>query len=283
MFTSRHDSLPNDRTTLGPQAIQARALSLGYGTREVVKGIDLDVPRGQFLVVLGPSGSGKSTLLLALNGSVPVRGGSLDVLGQNPSKLQGSSLERFRERIGFIFQSFHLVGRTPVLHNVASGLLGQIPLVKALLRWYDKDQYAQILQALRVVGLEERVLDRCDKLSGGQKQRVAIARALVQRPSLILADEPISALDPRSAESILQILRRAAHEFGITIVCSLHHLEAARTWADRIVGLNEGRIVYDGAPSDLDATAVHSIYRGISDPEQLPEGHPAPAHPSNSP
>ncbi|MEN9354600.1 MAG: hypothetical protein RL318_1925 [Fibrobacterota bacterium] len=276
MFTSRHDSSPSDPTNLGSPAIRARGLTLGYGTREVVKAIDLEVPRGQFLIILGPSGSGKSTLLLALNASVPVRSGSLEILGQDPSKLRGSGLERFRERIGFIFQSFHLVGRTPVLHNVASGLLGQIPLVKALLRWYDHDQYAQILQALQVVGMEDRVLDRCDRLSGGQKQRVAIARALVQRPSLILADEPISALDPRSAQGVLEILRRAAHEFGITVICSLHHLEAARNWADRIVGLNEGKVVYDGPPSGLDEATVERIYRGISDPDQLPEGHPVP-------
>lgn len=246
-------------------AVVARDLRLGYGAREVVRGIDLEVPQGQFLAVLGPSGSGKTSLLLSLNASLPVLSGSLEVLGQDPSNLRSASLERFRSRIGFIFQSFHLVGRAPVLHNVASGMLAEIPLVPSLLRWYSRDQYARILEALAMVGLEERVLDRCDKLSGGQKQRVAIARALVQKPSLILADEPISALDPRSAESVMEILGRAARELGITVVCNLHHLEAARNHADRVVGLNDGRIVYDGPPAGLDAHAVRKLYRGSAD------------------
>ncbi|MEK7394631.1 MAG: ATP-binding cassette domain-containing protein, partial [Fibrobacterota bacterium] len=218
---------PSEQSS-GEPAVSAVGLRLGYGDREVVKEIDLVVPRGQFLVVLGPSGSGKSTLLLALNGSIPVLGGSLSVLGQNPSDLHGGQLERFREKIGFIFQSFHLVGRLPVLHNVASGMLSRIPIAQAILRWYTREQYARILEALRIVGLEDRVLDRCDRLSGGQKQRVAIARAIVQQPALILADEPISSLDPKSAKGVLEVLRRASREFGITVVCNLHHLEAAR-------------------------------------------------------
>jgi len=248
--------------SMDESAISAVGLRLGYGAREVVNDLDLVVPRGQFLVVLGPSGSGKSTLLLALNGSVPVRGGALSVFGQNPSTLHGHQLERFRERIGFIFQSFHLVGRLPVLHNVASGMLSRIPIPQAILRWYTREQYARILEALRIVGLEDRVLDRCDRLSGGQKQRVAIARAIVQQPSLILADEPISSLDPKSARGVMEVLRRASREFGITVVCNLHHLEVAREFADRIVGLNDGRVIYDGSPDGLEPATVEAIYRG---------------------
>lgn len=243
-------------------AVRATGLRLGYGSREVLHGLDLEIPSGQFLVVLGPSGSGKSTLLLALNGSLAPLSGSLEVLGQIPSKLRGAALERLRSRIGFIYQSFHLVGRVPVLHNVASGLLAEIPLIKAVLQWYSRAQYARILEALRIVGLEDRILERCDRLSGGQRQRVAIARALVQQPALILADEPVSALDPRSARKVLEILRRASRELGITVVCNLHHLEAAREFADRVVGLSEGRVVYDGSPHDLDDEAIRAIYHG---------------------
>ncbi|MCB9496712.1 MAG: phosphonate ABC transporter ATP-binding protein [Fibrobacteria bacterium] len=250
--------------------LSAKGLVLGYGKRDVVRGIDLEVPRGQFLVVLGPSGSGKTSLLMSLNGSIPVKGGRLEVLEQNPSVLVGRSLEVFRRRIGFIFQSFHLVGRLAVLHNVASGLLPRIPLPMAMLRWYSREQYDRILEALRVVGLEDRVLDRCDRLSGGQKQRIAIARAIVQDPSLILADEPISALDHRSARGVMETLRNAAREFGITVVCNLHHIDTARDYADRIVGLNDGRIVFDGPPSILDETAIAAIYRGSREPEQSP-------------
>ncbi len=251
----------------GGFVIRARSLLLAYGERQVVRQVDLDVPCGQFLAILGPSGSGKSSLMLALNGSLAPVSGTLEVLGKCPASLHGRSLERFRERISFIFQSFHLVGRMQVLHNVASGQLSRIPLFRALLRWYTPAQYDRVLEALRVVGLEDRVLDRCDKLSGGQKQRVAIARAIVQEPSLILADEPISALDPKSARGVMETLRRASREYGITIVCNLHHIEAATAYADRIVGLNEGRIVYDGPPAGLDAQAVAAIYRGARDDE----------------
>jgi phosphonate transport system ATP-binding protein len=242
--------------------VSATGLCLGYGARQVVKQLDLHVPSGQFLVVLGPSGSGKSTFLKALNGSVPVRDGSLSVMGQNPSNLHAGELERFRERIGFIFQSFHLVERLPVLHNVASGMLSRIAIPHSILQMYTRDQYARILEALRVVGLEDRVMDRCDRLSGGQKQRVAIARALVQQPLLILADEPISSLDPRSACCVMDVLRKATREFRITVVCNLHHLETAREYADRIVGLNEGRLVFDGLPSELSPESIERIYQG---------------------
>lgn len=251
--------------------VRAQALSLGYGSREVLVGTDLEVRRGEFLVLLGPSGSGKTTLLLAMNGSVHARSGSIHVLGRNPSQLQAGALERFRERIGFIYQSFHLVGRMAVLHNVASGLISGITVPRALLQWYLPGEYSRVMEALQVVGLADRVLDRCDRLSGGQRQRVAIARALVQRPSLLLADEPVSALDPRSAKGVLELLKRACREFGITVVCSLHHLDAARCYADRVVGLNAGRIVFDGSPDELDPKAVEAIYRGDREADESDE------------
>ena len=251
--------------------LRAEGLCLGYGDRQVVKGLDLDVPQGQFLVVLGPSGSGKSTLLLALNGSVPVRSGRLEVMRQNPSSLQGADLERFRERIGFIFQSFHLVDRLAVLHTVASGMLSRIHVPQSIFQMYSRDQYQCILDALGVVGLQDRVMDRCDRLSGGQKQRVAIARALVQQPLLILADEPISSLDPRSARGVMEVLRKASRDLGITVVCNLHHVEAAREFADRIVGLNDGRLVYDGTPQGLTSEAIQRIYQGDADPDDSPK------------
>lgn len=245
--------------------VRASALGLGYGDREVLSSADLQVRQGEFLVLLGPSGSGKTTLLLALNGSVPVRSGSLEVLGRNPTTLHGRALERFREKIGFIYQSFHLVGRMQVLHNVASGFLSRISIPRALLQWYLPPEYEGVMEALRVVGLDDRALDRCDRLSGGQKQRVAIARALVQKPSLLLADEPVSALDPRSSKGVLELLKRASREYGITVVCTLHHLDAARSFADRIVGLNHGRVVFDGTPDQLVPEVVEAIYQGAEE------------------
>ena len=276
MIASPQPTAPSPETGSIRPIVRAEGLCLGYGDRQVVKSLDLEIPQGQFLTVLGPSGSGKSTLLLAMNGSVPARSGRLEVMRQNPSNLHAGELERFRERIGFIFQSFHLVERLPVLHNVASGMLSRIPIAPAILQMYTRDQYARILEALRVVGLEDRVMDRCDRLSGGQKQRVAIARALVQRPLLILADEPISSLDPRSARGVLEVLRKASREFGITVVCNLHHLEAAREYADRVVGLNDGRVVFDGRPDELSSDAVKRIYRGESDSDDDPTDSAAP-------
>jgi phosphonate transport system ATP-binding protein len=264
---------PDDHDQGATPVVRARSLVLGYGAREVVRGIDFEVHRGEFLAVIGPSGSGKSTLMLALNASVPVRSGTLVVDGQEPSLLQGSALERFRSRIGFIFQSFHLVGRLPVLHNVGSGLLARMPLVRAMLQWYTKEHYADILEFLRAVELEDRVLDRCDQLSGGQKQRVAIARALAQRPALILADEPISALDPTSARRVMEILRRAAREYGLTVVCNLHQLDMAKAFADRILALDDGRIVFDGLPDDLTESVITQIYQGAAAQVEMLPGH----------
>ena len=250
-----------DGSAVAP-AVRARGVVLAHGERVVLSGLDLDVAPGSFVVLLGPSGSGKTTLLSALNATLPVTAGILEVLGDDPSRLTGSDLERFRGRIGFIHQSFHLVGRSPALHNVGGGLLRRIPAYRAVLRWYTREEYSSILRALDAVGLAGRALDRCDRLSGGQRQRVAIARALVQEPRLMLADEPISALDPRSARRVLETLREAGRRYGITVVCSLHHLEAAREFADRVVGLNRGRAVFDGAPSGLGSSELEEIYRG---------------------
>ncbi len=258
----------DDRDQGAAPAVRAHSLVLGYGEREAVRAIDLDVRRGEFLAVIGPSGSGKSTLMLAMNGGVPVRSGTLVVDGQEPSARHGAALERFRSRIGFVFQSFHLVGRLPVLHNVGSGLLARMPVVRAMLQWYTTEHYASILEFLRAVELEDRVLDRCDQLSGGQKQRVAIARALAQRPSLILADEPISALDPVSARRVMEILRRAAREYGLTVVCNLHQLDVAKAFADRVLALDDGRVVFDGPPEDLTESVVSRIYRGAPSPAE---------------
>jgi phosphonate transport system ATP-binding protein len=266
-------------TMAADRAIACRGMSLGYGAREVVRSLDLEVPNGQLLVLLGPSGSGKTTLLSAFNASVPVRGGALEVFGQDPSGLVGSDLERFRGRIGFIHQSLHLVGRASVLHNVGSGILSRIPVPRALLRWYTREEYGRILSALSIVGLADRVLDRCDRLSGGQRQRVAIARALVQDPVLLLADEPISALDPKSARGVMEVLRRACRDLGITVVCSLHHLEAARSFAERVVGLNAGRVVYDGAPEGLHESVLEAIYRGEESADPA-DSRPEPAIPT---
>jgi phosphonate transport system ATP-binding protein len=241
--------------------VDIRGASLGYGQRIVVTGVDLTVTRGELVGVIGSSGAGKSTLLMALNATTRVLDGSVRVLGTRVEGISPLEIKRLRARVGVIFQGYNLVPRLSVLDNVASGMLARISTTAALVKAYSRAQYEEIHEYLRVVGLEDETLSRCDRLSGGQKQRVAIARALAQRPELLLADEPIASLDPASAEKVMETLRSAAARYGITVIANLHQLELARDWCTRVVGLRAGRIVHDGPPTSLGEPAVRDIYR----------------------
>ena len=166
-----------------------------------------------------------------------------------------------RSRIGVIFQCFNLVSRLSVLDNIASGMLHRKSLFSSLIKHYTPQQYEEIYEIMNVVGIEQEALSRCDRLSGGQKQRVAIARAIAQHPEIILADEPISSLDPVSARTVLETLRTANEKYGITVIANLHQLDYAREFCNRVIGMNEGRIIYDGPPAQLCQSTVDSIYR----------------------
>jgi phosphonate transport system ATP-binding protein len=242
------------------EQIRAEQLTLGYGRKEVVKGIELTIRTGEFLCVIGPSGVGKSTLLMGLNATTSILGGSLNVLGSDVATIRHNELKRLRSRIGVIFQGFNLVSRLSVLDNIASGMLHRKPLLSALFKHYTHQQYEDLYEYMKVVGIEGEALSRCDRLSGGQKQRVAIARAIAQRPEIILADEPISSLDPVSARSVLETLRNANEKYGITVVANLHQLDYAREFCNRIIGMNDGRIVYDGLPERLCQATIDRIY-----------------------
>lgn len=240
--------------------ITAKNLTLGYRRKKVIEGINLQINRGEFLSIIGPSGVGKSTFLMGLNATTAILDGGLQVLGHDLQRVGGRELKGLRARIGVIFQGYNLVARLSVLDNIAGGMLHRRPLLPALFKHYSHQQYQEIYEYMKVVGIEHEALSRCDRLSGGQKQRVAIARAIAQKPEIILADEPISSLDPISARKVMETLRQANQKYGITIVSNLHQLDYAKEFCCRVIGLNNGRIVYDGCPEGLCPATVAKIY-----------------------
>jgi phosphonate transport system ATP-binding protein len=197
---------------------------------------------------------------MSINATTSILGGNLSVLGNDLASIRNGDLKVLRSKIGVIFQGFNLVSRLSVLDNIASGMLHRKPLLSAIFKHYTQKQYEEIYEYMKVVGIEEEALSRCDRLSGGQKQRVAIARAIAQHPEIILADEPISSLDPVSARTVLQTLRNANEKYGITVVANLHQLEYAREFCSRVIGMNGGRIVYDGPPERLCQATIDQIY-----------------------
>lgn len=241
--------------------INAKQLSLGYGKNRVVHSIDLKIKKGEFVSIIGPSGAGKSTLLMSLNATTSVLGGHLEVLGENVSEIGTTQLKNLRKRIGVIFQCCNLVPRLSVFDNIASGMLQRKSTLAALIKYYNKQQYDEVYQYLKTFGIEEQALNRCDRLSGGQKQRVAIARATAQQPEIILADEPISSLDPVSARKVMETLKNANEKYGITVISNLHQLDYAREFSQRMIGIKDGRIVFDGTQDSLTQADVQQIYQ----------------------
>jgi phosphonate transport system ATP-binding protein len=235
-------------------------VTVAYGNGVVaLEPTNLAIAEGQFTVLLGASGAGKSTLLRSLNGLVrPTKG---DVLRAGTGSIfrRPSALRTHRLTTGMIFQQHHLIGRLSVLNNVLMGRLGTHGSLASIFPASRKDRHIA-LTAIDRVGLLDRALDRAYTLSGGQQQRVGIARAMTQKPLIVLADEPVASLDPATAEKVLADLHRICREDGITAVVSLHQVEFARRFADRIVGLSKGRVVFDRPPAELDAAAISTIY-----------------------
>ncbi|MBN2438131.1 MAG: phosphonate ABC transporter ATP-binding protein [Deltaproteobacteria bacterium] len=240
--------------------IEALNLALGYGKRVILPNANFQIGRGEFISIIGPSGAGKSTLLMSLNAGVNIFRGELHVLGEPVHRIGNFSLKELRARIGIIFQGFNLVKRLTVVDNIASGMLGRMYLLPTMIKYYTSQQYDKIWEYMRIVGIEDAALQRCDRLSGGQMQRVAIARAMAQEPEIILADEPISSLDPVSARRVMDTLKAVNEKYGITIISNLHQLDYAQDYCTRILGIHGGEIVFDGAPAALTDDVVRQIY-----------------------
>jgi phosphonate transport system ATP-binding protein len=240
-------------------AIQTESLSVTYSNGAVALApVDLSIKPGSFTVLLGASGAGKSTLLRSLNGLVrPSQGRVLDCRGDDIA--EGRTLRHHRRETGMIFQQHQLIGRVSVLGNVLMGRLGYHTALRTLLP-LNAQEKRLALEALERVGLLDKALARADQLSGGQQQRVGIARALVQQPKLILADEPVASLDPATAERVLSLLHGICRADGLTAVVSLHQLDFARRFGERIIGLAAGRVVFDGPPDRLDDATAARLY-----------------------
>ncbi|MXZ84590.1 MAG: phosphonate ABC transporter ATP-binding protein [Acidimicrobiia bacterium] len=226
--------------------------------------VSITVPTGQLLVIIGLSGAGKSTLLRHLNGLHLPTEGSVEVLGQDVPALTRPELRHLRRDIGFVFQQFNIVGRVTCIENVLSGALGRIrgPRIGAMM--YSKSLRVEAFEQLDRVGLADRAWQRTDTLSGGQQQRVAIARSLMQKPKLVLADEPVASLDPEISGQVMDLLVQCCIEDNITVICSLHQVELALGWTDRLIGLRDGKVVMDTPVDDsLNQDAVMEVYREL--------------------
>jgi phosphonate transport system ATP-binding protein len=222
--------------------------------------VSFTVPNGQFLAIIGLSGSGKSTLLRCINRLVDPTEGEILWNGADITKAGEEELRHFRRKIGMVFQHFNLVHRSTVLTNVLAGRLGYVNPVWSLINRFPKEDIEKAMQQLERVGIANKAPNRADELSGGQQQRVGIARAMMQDPEMILADEPVASLDPVLAHSIMQHLETINKEDGVTVLCSLHFLDLVHRYADRAIALNEGKLVFDGAPQEIDDSKFKEIY-----------------------
>lgn len=233
----------------------------GKETR-ALNGISLDFYPGEFVVVIGPSGAGKSTFIRCINRLVNPTEGQIVFEGDHLEKMTGRKLRSGRSKIGMIFQHYNLIGRTNVIKNVLYGRLYNTPIYKSLFGLFSHEDKQEAVNLLKKVGLEEQIYKRADELSGGQMQRVGICRALLQRPKVLLADEPIASLDPMSANIVMQQLHSITSEKKITCIVNLHQVDYAKKFATRIVGIKQGEVVFDGSPVDLSEDMIQTIYEG---------------------
>ncbi|QBD76377.1 phosphonate ABC transporter ATP-binding protein [Ktedonosporobacter rubrisoli] len=228
---------------------------------EALADVSFNMQQGEFICIIGRSGAGKSTLLRCINGLHPVTRGSIRIQGTEITSLPDEEKLAIRRRIGFIFQEFNLVGRLSVMHNVLSGRLGYMNGFHSVIGYFSQEHRQKALECLGRVHMLHRATYRADNISGGEKQRVAIARALAQEPLLLLADEPVASLDPDLTWGIMEDLRSVAREEHVPTLVNIHDLETAKAFADRIIGIARGRILYDGPPSGLTTELLREIYR----------------------
>jgi phosphonate transport system ATP-binding protein len=251
-------------TTTTSPVIEITGVTKDFGTTVALRDVGLSVNRGEVVVLLGLSGSGKSTLLRHIDGLERPSSGEVEVLGQRIPRLKAKELRRMRGRIAMIFQQFELVPSLTVLENVLTGALAQLRGPRLGLWAYPRSFKLRALQHLDRVGLLEKAYSRADQLSGGQQQRVAIARALMQNPEILLADEPVASLDPESSDQVMRLIREIAADDGLTVVCSLHQVDLALGWGDRIIGLRHGEVVLDTPALGLSKDQVMEIYGRVA-------------------
>ncbi len=225
-----------------------------------LKNISLEINQGEFVAIIGLSGAGKSTLLRTINRMHDISEGSLIVNGQEIKNLKGKDLRTFRRKVGMVFQSFNLVTRTTVINNVLTSRVPDMPLWKSIIGLYSKEDKIIALEALDKVGILDKAYVRADQLSGGQQQRVALARTLAQKPEIILADEPVAALDPITAAQVMDDFKKINKELNMSVLINIHHVDLALKYADRVIGIKAGEIVYDGAAKDVTNEVLKQIY-----------------------
>jgi len=241
--------------------LQIKNLTKIYdGGVKALDNVSFEVPDGEFLAVIGLSGSGKSTLLRCINRLIEPTEGQILWNGEDVTKASPEEMRRIRRKIGMVFQQFNLVHRSKVITNVLAGRLGYINPAWSFLNRFPKADMEKAIKQLERVGIADKANQRADELSGGQQQRVGIARALMQDPEMILADEPVASLDPVLAHSIMKHLEDINDNDGVTVLCSLHFLDLVHRYADRVVALNEGKLVFEGLPSEIDDQKFKDIY-----------------------
>lgn len=239
-----------------------------------LQNVNLKIDQGEFVAIIGLSGAGKSTLIRCINRMHDINEGTLNVNDVNVSNLKGREIREFRRKVGMIFQSFNLVTRTSVLNNVLISAVPELPSWRKLLGVFPKEKKVLALEALDKVGILDKAYTRVDQLSGGQQQRVALARTLAQNPDIILADEPVASLDPVTAKVVMDDFKRINKETNMSILINIHHVELALEYADRVIGVRKGQIVYDGPSEDVSQDVLDQIYGSlenvphVDDPEE---------------
>jgi phosphonate transport system ATP-binding protein len=240
--------------------LKTEQLTKTFKGRDAVSAISLSIPQGQMVGVIGRSGAGKSTLLRMINRLAEPSSGAITFDDLDVTKLKGRALLEWRAHCAMVFQQFNLVGRLDVLTNVLTGRLFHHGFMASMFQVFTAAERAYAIRALDRLGMAHTALQQTDTLSGGQMQRVAIARALMQQPKMVLADEPIASLDPLNAKIVMDALRTINREDGITVLCNLHTLDTARSYCDRIIGLKDGKLVFDGTPAQLTLATAREIY-----------------------
>ena len=222
-----------------------------------LKGVDLNINKGEFVSILGRSGSGKTTLLRSINGLERASGGEIYL---DNKQVNFDTINEIQNKTGMIFQEFNLINNLSAINNVLTGLLNTSNKFLSLFYLFSKSQKIEALKSLETVGLLEKSYNRSDELSGGQRQRVGIARAIIKKPLLLLADEPVASLDPKGADLIISLLKKINQEYGTTILCNLHQVDLAKKYSDRVVGLVDGKVIFNEKSSDIDKNYLQKIY-----------------------